>query len=60
MSFSRHVDIIRRFPGNHRTRISAGNLIPLLHYRARSNPKLTWEANRSINAGDAEAAQRLL
>ena len=61
MSFLRPVenDIFRElsdtyFPGE------SAILIPLLHYRAIPNPKLTREANRTINPGEAEAAQSIL
>ena len=61
MSFSRQVDI-DIIPGIivHVFSRESANLILLLHYRARPNPKLTREANRSINPGDAEAAQSIL
>ena len=54
MSFSSRVDI-DIFPG-----IIGHVFSPSLHYRARPNPKLTWEVNHSINPGDAEAAQCVL
>ena len=61
MSFSLqvHIDIFPESSDTYFPRKST-DLIPLLHYQAWPNPKLTREANRNINPVDAEAAQKIL